>query len=110
MAIFRHRVFQVSARLNLFVHLVILSLWCAAFGVLSWRLNKMVLSHTCSIKVWETSMGVMVCRLYKAMYSFSAISLALAVGSVILDYTVMKEDAVAGIYQPLEGKAKAVKI
>lgn len=48
--------------------------------------------------------------LYKAMYSFSAISLALAVGSVILDYTVMKEDAVAGIYQPLEGKAKAVKI
>ncbi|KAL6247321.1 hypothetical protein RBB50_005667 [Rhinocladiella similis] len=109
-AIFRHRVFQVSARLNLFVHLVILSLWCAAFGVLSWRLNKMVLSHTCSIKVWETSMGVMVCRLYKAMYSFSAISLALAVGSVILDYTVMKEDAVAGIYQPLEGKAKAVKI
>lgn len=70
----------------------------------------MVLSHSCSVKIWGTSMGVMVCRLYKAMYSFSAISLALAVGSVILDYTVLREDAVAGIYQPLEGKAKAVKI
>ncbi|KIW14496.1 hypothetical protein PV08_07280 [Exophiala spinifera] len=110
LAIFRHSVFQISARINLVVHLVILSLWCAAFGVLTWRLNKMVLSHTCSIKVWETSMGVMVCRLYKAMYSFSAISFGLAAGLVILDYTVLREDAVAGIYRPLEGKSKAVKI
>ncbi|KAJ9640735.1 hypothetical protein H2204_003024 [Knufia peltigerae] len=110
LAVFRHSVFRISARVNIVVHLVILSLWLAAFGVLSWRLNKMVLSHSCSVKIWGTSMGVMVCRLYKAMYSFSAISLALAVGSVILDYTVLREDAVAGIYQPLEGKAKAVKI
>lgn len=70
----------------------------------------MVLSHTCSIKVWETSMGVMVCRLYKAMYSFTAISLALAAGSAVLDYTVLKENAAAGTYHPLGGKTKAVKI
>jgi hypothetical protein len=64
----------------------------------------------CSVNVWETSMGVMVCRLYKAMYSFTAISLGLGVGSVVLDYTVLKEYEVAGIYRPLGSKAKAVKI
>ncbi|KAK5451634.1 hypothetical protein LTS15_007894 [Exophiala xenobiotica] len=109
-AIFRHKVFLVSARFNLFVHLVVLSLWCAAFGVLSWRLGGMVLSHSCTLKIWQTSMGVMVCRLYKAMYSFSAISLALAAGSAVLDYVVLQEDAGAGTYHPLEGKVKAVKI
>ncbi len=103
----RHSFSVVPAGLNLFAHLITLSLWIAALGLLSSRLSHMVLSQSCSIALWQTSMGVMVCRLYKALYSFLVLSLIFEGANAGLDYWVLRSQKSTGMYQPMGGKIKS---
>jgi hypothetical protein len=102
----QHRFMVVPARLNLYGHLSLLSLWCGAVGVLSIKLSRMVLSHICTNVVWETDMGVMICRLYKSMYSFVVISLFCQAANAVLDFKVSKEQQVTGVYHPMDNYMK----
>ena len=67
----------------------------------------MVLSSSCTVDLWQTDMGVIVCRLYKAMYSFLVIGLASEAANAILDYRVMGEQESTGTYQPMVNKSPA---
>lgn len=49
-------------------------LWGAAFGMLSWWASK-TLTHRCKIEDWNDETGVMVCRIYKALYAFGCCGL-----------------------------------
>jgi len=100
-AFVRQRFFVFSARVNLYCHLLVSCLWLAAFILLSYRLRNVVLSHGCIVSVWQTEMGVMVCQMYKAMYSFSGVSLVVSVGFAALDYSVLRKDKTAGVYRSL---------
>lgn len=49
-------------------------LWGAAFGMLSWWASK-TLTHRCQVEDWNDETGVMVCRIYKALYAFGCCGL-----------------------------------
>lgn len=49
-------------------------LWGAAFGMLSWWASK-TLTHRCKVEDWNDETGVMVCRIYKALYAFGCCGL-----------------------------------
>lgn len=49
-------------------------LWGAAFGMLSWWASK-TLTHRCRVEDWNDETGVMVCRIYKALYAFGCCGL-----------------------------------
>lgn len=104
-ALIRHKFSVVPAGLNLLSHLITVSLWLAALGILSSRLSHMVLSQSCNIDLWQTNMGIMVCRLYKALYSFIVISLVFEGANAALDCWVFREQKSTGIYQPMESKS-----
>lgn len=90
-----------SAKQNLYLHAVVLLFWIAAFALLSYRLGNMVLGHACTLALWQTEMGLMVCRMYKAMYSFATICLLTSMAHVALDWVVMKETKSSGAYRAL---------
>lgn len=66
----------------------------------------MVLLSRCTVNLWQDEMGVMVCRMYKTMYSFSVVSLVVSMGIAVLDYRVLKQDKTAGVYHSLIGADK----
>ena len=47
-------------------------LWILSLGLLSWNLST-VLGATCDIEHWDHDTGIMVCRIYKALESFTAV-------------------------------------
>lgn len=100
----RQRFAVYPAKLNLALHLGLLILWIIAFGLLTSKISNMVLTHSCNLTLWQTEMGMLVCRMYKAMYAFSAVSVACAVAAVILDWSVLRA-AAAGVYRPLDDQS-----
>lgn len=67
----------------------------------------MVLTHTCNLSLWQTDMGLMVCRMYKAVYAFSAVCVATSLASAALDFKVLREGS-AGVYRPLADQSPYV--
>lgn len=104
LSFFRQRFWSFPAKANLFVHAALFLFWVVALSLLTFRLNGMVLSHSCDLTIWRTEMGMMVCRLYKVVYSFSVVCVATALAGVALDWYVLRDDA-AGVYQPLEDQS-----
>lgn len=96
----RQRFWSFPAKTNLFIHSLLFAFWVVALSLLTIRLNGMVLSRSCDLSIWLTEMGMMVCQLYKVIYSFSVVCLATALGGVALDWFVFR--AAVGLYQPLE--------
>lgn len=56
--------------------------------------------------MWATDMGVMVCRIYKALYSFIVVATASAGASVVLDISVSNEVSKRGQYREMKDEGK----
>ena len=56
--------------------------------------------------MWATTTGVMVCRIYKALYSFIVVATASAGASVILDISVSNELSKRGAYREMKDNIK----
>jgi hypothetical protein len=66
--------FGLSPFVNLCVNGLLLALWAPSFGFL-WYWTRKTLSHVCSPKTWQDDTGIMICRIYKALFAFSALGL-----------------------------------
>jgi hypothetical protein len=62
--------FGLSPLWNLCINALLLILWAPAFAFL-WFWTKKTQSHVCSQKTWEDETGIMICRIYKALFAFS---------------------------------------
>lgn len=62
--------FGLSPLVNLVGNTVLLLLWGPAFGYL-WFYTSATLTHVCNKKNWDGVVGIMVCRIYKALFAFS---------------------------------------
>jgi hypothetical protein len=62
--------FGLSPVWNLCANGLLFALWTPAFAFL-WFWTKKTLSHVCSQTTWEDETGIMVCRLYKALFAFA---------------------------------------
>ncbi|PGH13320.1 hypothetical protein AJ79_03736 [Helicocarpus griseus UAMH5409] len=69
---------------SLVFSVIFLILWTVSLCLLSWNLSQTVI-FTCNAKYWGNSTGISVCHLYKALFSFTVLSVASHATSVFLD-------------------------
>ena len=91
-----------SARSNFIINVVLFALWSASLALIGWKLNHMVLSRSCTIEMWQTDMGMMVCRIYKAMSAFLILAWLSSIASFILDWTVASGQQSRGAYAQMK--------
>jgi len=95
--IFLHWFFGLNPRFNLLLNGALFLLWGAGFGMLSWWAS-ITLFHRCQIENWHDEVGVMVCRIYKALYAFGLIGFVSTLSALILDIIVFKRATRLGKY------------
>lgn len=59
------------------------------------------LAHTCDTQNWGNETGVMICEIYKALFSFAVIGCVAAIPAVILDIRVRREQMRQGAYDQM---------
>jgi len=64
----------LSPRLNLILNTALFCLWGMGFGMLSYYMSP-TLGNYCNTKTWENDAGVMVCRIYKTLFTFTFLGL-----------------------------------
>lgn len=69
-----HYMTGLSPRLNIVLNSTLLCLWTMGFGMLSYFMSP-TLGHYCNTATWENEAGVMVCRIYKALFTFTLVGL-----------------------------------
>lgn len=45
-------------------------LWVVSWSLLTWYMSP-TLSHYCDVEHWQEDAGIMVCRIYKALFTFA---------------------------------------
>lgn len=96
----------MSPRTSLSINGLVLILWTIGLSAISAKIGSMVLGHSCAMPMWATDMGVMVCRIYKALYSFIVIATASAGASVLIDITVSGKVSKRGVYREMKDDGK----
>jgi hypothetical protein len=85
--------------LNILITLV----WVIGFSLLTWNTFGL-LSHTCGSSDWgKNDDGMMICRCYKANYSFIIIGMLAQIAMVIVDIRARRMQTALGKYNKMEG-------
>jgi hypothetical protein len=95
-----HCFYGLNPTLNTILNSVLALLWAVGFSLLSWW-SAGTLSHVCNTDNWEDDMGVSVCRMYKALFSFSLTGLLSTLLALVLDIHVQRQAVVRGRFQPI---------
>jgi hypothetical protein len=75
-------------------------LWSVAFSLLAWW-SSGTLTHVCNIDNWDDDLGMHVCRLYKALFSFSTLGLVTTLLALVLDVHVQRQASARGRFVQL---------
>lgn len=107
-----HCFYGLNPVLNTLLNSLLALLWAVSFSLLSWW-SSGTLSHVCSKDNWDSEVGVSVCRLYKALFSFSLLGLLSTIVALVLDVHVQRQATARGRFQqiglvPADGKAGPV--
>ncbi|RMZ68394.1 marvel domain-containing 2 [Pyrenophora seminiperda CCB06] len=87
--------------LNVLLNAALALLWSLAFSLLTWWAGG-TLAHVCDTRNWESEMGVGVCRMYKALFSFALLGLVATLAALALDVRVMRGARERGVFQPVD--------
>ncbi|MCJ1404472.1 hypothetical protein MMC11_007698 [Xylographa trunciseda] len=87
---------RTNALLNGFLSV----LWMLGFALLAWNLSGL-LSHKCTIENWSSELGVMVCRIYKALMSFTITGMITTLCALILDIHTHRSASHLGAYDSM---------
>ncbi|KAL1306054.1 hypothetical protein AAFC00_004180 [Neodothiora populina] len=79
----------LSPTFNLTLNSCLSLLWALGFSMLSYFAWATTLTHSCSLEHWDTGLGVTVCRIYKAVYSFSLIGFISTLAALFLDLHIL---------------------
>jgi len=89
---------------NMIVNAGLSLLWATGFGLLTWAMSG-TLTHKCDIENWKEDTGVMVCRIYKALFTFVLSGLISTLLALVLDLIVRKRETSRGVYtKAIDGK------
>lgn len=69
-----HCLLGLNPRLNLGINGLLAVLWGLSFGLLTWYMSS-TLGETCDKEHWNEEVGIMVCRIYKALWTFTLVGL-----------------------------------
>ncbi|KAI9781719.1 MAG: hypothetical protein M1839_005712 [Geoglossum umbratile] len=95
---------------NLIINAALSVFWATGFGLLAWAMSG-TLVHKCNVTNWHSDAGIMVCRLYKTLFTFALTGLLSTFSALILDIVVRKRENARGRYipanDPTDNKAPA---
>ncbi|EXJ93072.1 hypothetical protein A1O3_01628 [Capronia epimyces CBS 606.96] len=90
----------LSPLFNLLTNLLILIVWTVGLALLTWNLYG-ALGHSCSRANWGSDDGMMVCRTYKALYSFSLFGWLAQIAQIVLDVRSRRTQTALGKYDKM---------
>lgn len=64
----------LNPRLNLAINGFLTILWALSWSLLTWFMSG-TLANVCDTEHWHEDIGIMVCRIYKALFAFTLIGL-----------------------------------
>ncbi|KAF1850303.1 uncharacterized protein K460DRAFT_273142 [Cucurbitaria berberidis CBS 394.84] len=96
-----HCFYGLNPVLNTSLNGALTLLWSVAFSLLSWW-SSSTLSHVCNVDNWEDELGISVCRLYKALFSFALLGLVATLLALLLDVRVQRNATQRGTFQQLQ--------
>ncbi|KAK5452861.1 hypothetical protein LTS15_007009 [Exophiala xenobiotica] len=97
---------------NLCSNILILLVWTVGLALLTWNMYG-ALGHSCSRSNWASDDGMMVCRTYKALYSFGVFGWLAQIALVVLDIRSRRRQTALGRYNkmdPTEASTRDVKL
>ncbi|KAL4764140.1 uncharacterized protein BDW70DRAFT_116794 [Aspergillus foveolatus] len=95
-----HCCYGLSPRLSLITNSIVFVIWAVAFVLLAWAVSHTILT-TCNATYWATTTGIAVCRMFKALFSFTIIGAAALIASIVLDVIAYRRQTRLGEYDPM---------
>ncbi|KAF2728411.1 hypothetical protein EJ04DRAFT_504099 [Polyplosphaeria fusca] len=97
-----HCCYGLNPILNLGLNSLLFILWAVGFALLAWWTSS-TLSHVCNRANWDTNMGISICRVYKALFSFALLGLLSTLLALVLDVYVYRGANKRGKFTALQG-------
>jgi len=96
----------LSPLINLTVNITILIFYTAGLILLTWNMYG-TLGHSCSKANWASDDGMMICRIYKALYSFTLFGWLAQIAQIVLDFRSRRAQVALGAYNKMVGGSSA---
>ncbi|KAF1813443.1 hypothetical protein P152DRAFT_457804 [Eremomyces bilateralis CBS 781.70] len=96
-----HCCFGLNPKLNLVLNSGLFVIWVVGFALLSWY-SSQTLFHYCNKENWHEQAGVMVCRIYKALFTFALTGFTSTLAAMLLDIHVFRRSNRLGKYNPMQ--------
>ncbi|KAF7196541.1 hypothetical protein HII31_02269 [Pseudocercospora fuligena] len=90
----------LNPRLNLAINGFLLILWTLSWCLLTWYMSG-TLSNMCDIDHWNEDIGIMVCRIYKTLFTFTLTGFISTIAAFILDILVWRKNTRLGRHMRL---------
>ncbi|KAL4886997.1 hypothetical protein BJY04DRAFT_44948 [Aspergillus karnatakaensis] len=100
---FLHCCYGLSPKLSLILNTIVFIIWAISLVLLSWSVSHTILT-TCNSTYWGTSTGITVCRIFKALFTFTIIGTAALIASIGLDILAYRRHTRLGEYDPMAGQ------
>lgn len=96
-----HCFYGLNPVLNIVLNSVLALVWSISFSLLSWWSSR-TLTHVCNVDNWADELGISVCRLYKALFSFALLGLVSTLLALLLDVRVQSKATKRGRFQQIQ--------
>ncbi|RMY98152.1 hypothetical protein D0860_08558 [Hortaea werneckii] len=93
-----HCCIGLNPRVNILVNGFLTLLWGLSWCLLTWYMSD-TLRNMCDVQHWHEDIGVMVCRIYKALFTFTLFGLLSTIAAFALDIYVRRQQTRRGIYR-----------
>jgi hypothetical protein len=91
---------RLSPLLNMIVGGTVLVIWTIGCALLIWNMYG-ALGHSCSKTNWANDDGMMICRIYKALFSFVVIGWLSLIALIIIDVRAKRTQSARGKYDKM---------
>lgn len=75
-------------------------IWIVSLGLLGWSMSG-TLTTTCDTTHWGTATGIMVCRIYKTLFSFVVVAFVSQLAAIFVDVAARKNQYNRGDYNAM---------
>ncbi|KAL2217536.1 hypothetical protein M432DRAFT_443595 [Thermoascus aurantiacus ATCC 26904] len=90
--------------LSLIFNSLLFLLWTVSLGLLGWSMSGTLMT-SCNTATWGTSTGVMVCRIYKVLFTFTVLAFVLHLAAIVLDVIARRRQRSLGDYDAMYSDA-----
>ncbi|PPJ53650.1 hypothetical protein CBER1_00799 [Cercospora berteroae] len=92
-----HCCFGLNPRFNLAINGFLLVVWAISWSLLTWFMSG-TLANMCDVQHWHEDVGIMVCRIYKALFTFTLLGFISTIAAFLLDIWVHRKNTSRGMY------------